>query len=335
MLSRHIGSMFLSTVALSACGNGDVKLTDGGACVGHDCDDSALTDPEGGQIILEYMYLDTELQAALGLPAGVTTLNRVSAFFENSQTPEDNPLPMPGQCNNLVMTKGWPGYIGSPHTDLDVGTLTLTGKNTAGSDVTIPIAKQPAGTDAFGRPHDLFYQAINPVAEMTLNPDSSYAVKFGGSPAGAATQIPATTLDNALFLSATFDVANPGLEENGPLVSGTDFTVHWTPTTTAGLPTGDQVQLITWLVDVTGAPTHMCPVPMTAGQFTVPGTAIAEYQAIAKARGLPTNKMIMLRNAVVHQLRRLPNNSTTNKRRVDMLTLMCWAQKMDVQGTPP
>jgi hypothetical protein len=335
MLSRYIDSMLLFAVALSACGNSDVKTTDGGNCTGHVCDDSLITDPEGGQIILEYMYLDTELAAFLKLPAGVTTLNRVSAFFENQQTPDANVLPKPGQCNNLATTKGWPGYVGSPHTDLDVGTLTLTGKNAAGADVTIPIAQMPAGTDAFGRPHDLFYQAINPVADMTLKPDSAYAVKFGGSPAGAATAIPATTLDNALYLSATFPISNPGHEENGPLVSGTDFTVHWTPTTSPGLPAGDEEQVITWLVGLNGAPTHMCPAPLSAGQFTIPGTAIAEYQALAKAQGLPPNKMIMLRNGVVHQLRRLPNGSTTNKRRIDMLTLNCWAQVMDVQGTPP
>jgi hypothetical protein len=28
------------------------------------------------------------------------------AYFMNSQTPQANPLPMPGQCNNLVTTKG-------------------------------------------------------------------------------------------------------------------------------------------------------------------------------------------------------------------------------------
>ncbi len=334
MLSRHIGSMFLSAAALSACGNGDVALTDGGTCVGHMCDDSALTDPEGGQIIVEYMYLDTDLQQFFKLPTGVTTLTRVSAFFENAQTPDDNPFPMPGQCNNLVATKGWPGYIGSPHTDLDVGTLTLTGKNTAGTDVTIPVDKQPAGTDAFGRPHDIFYQAIAPVAEMTLKPDSSYTVKFGGSPTGATTPIAATTLDNALFLSATVQVSAPAHEDNGPLVAGTDFTVHWTPTPSANLPPGDQEQVITWLVGLNGAPTHMCPAPLDAGQFTIPGQAIAEYQALAKAQGLDSTKVILLRNAVVHQIRRLPNGSTTNKRRIDMLTLNCWAQVMGVQGTP-
>jgi hypothetical protein len=313
MLSRYFASMFLSAVALSACGGND-----DGTCTGHVCDDSALTDPEGGQVTLEYMYLDSELQAFFKLPAGITTLNRVTAFFENAQTPEDNPFPMPGQCNDLVATKGWPGYVGSPHTDLDIGSLTLTGKNAAGTDVSIPIEKKMGGTDNFGRPHDIFYQATNPIADMTLKPDSSYAVKLGGSPASSTVQVPATTLDN-------------GHEDNGPLVAGTDFTVHWMPVTSTNLPPGDEEQVITWLVGTNGAPTHMCPAKLSDGMFTIPGAAIAQYKTYQVAQNLPPTKMILLRNGVVHQIRRLPNGSTTNKRRIDMVTLNCWAQLMDVQ----
>ena len=326
MLSRYFASMFLSATVLSACGGND-----DGTCTGHICDDSALTDPEGGQVTLEYMYLDSELQAFFKLPAGITTLNRVTAFFENAQTPDSNVFPTPGKCNDLVATKGWPGYVGSPHTDLDIGTLTLTGKNAAGMDVSIPIEKKTAGTDNFGRPHDIFYQATNPVADMTLKPDSSYAVKLGGAPAGSAVQVPATTLDNALFLSATFQVNNPGHEDNGPLVAGTAFTVHWTPVTSTNLPPGDEEQVITWLVGTNGAPTHMCPAKLADGQFTIPGDAITAYKAYQVAQSLPPTKMILLRNGVVHQIRRLPNGSTTNKRRIDMVTLNCWAQLMDVQ----
>jgi hypothetical protein len=65
--------------------------------------------------------------------------------------------------------------------------------------------------------------------------------------------------------------------------------------------------------------------------MTIPGASINEYKAIAQSRGLPTNKAIMLRAAIVHQVARLPNNEATNQRRVDMLTLYCDAQLMDVQ----
>jgi hypothetical protein len=41
----------------------------------------------------------------------------------------------------------------------------------------------------------------------------------------------------------------------------------------------------------------------------------------------------MLRNAIAHRIVRLPltANAATNKRRIDMITLECWAQLMDVQ----
>jgi hypothetical protein len=329
MLSRYFASMFLCAAALSACGGND-----DGTCTGHICDDSALTDPEGGQMVIEYMYLDTDLRAFFQLPAGVTTLNRVTAFFEDAQTPNNNPFPVPGQCNNLAATMGWPGYLGTSRTDLDVGTLTITGKNTAGADVSIPVQKTTGKKDAFNRLHDVFYQTAQPDAAMTLKPDSSYGIKFGGSPAGAATQIPATTLDNALFLAASIDVSSPGHEDNGPMVAGTPFTVHWTDTPSANLPPGDEEQVITWLVGTNGAPTHMCPAKLSDKQFTIPGQAIAEYRQLAQLQGLDPNQVILLRNAVVHQIRRLPNGSTTNKRRIDFLTLNCWAQLMGTQAAP-
>ena len=322
MLTRSIFVSILLFVA--ACGD-DAPATDG--CVGHLCgSDVKITDPDGGNIIFEYIYLDSELQAAFGLPAGVNTVTRVIAYFMNAQTPENNPLPTAGACNNLVSTRGWPLHVGTPHTDLDVGTLTVTGKNNAGVDTMIPIPKMPAGLDAIGRRHDIFYQTVVPIADNNLKPDSSYTVSFGGNGA-----IAATNLTDSLFLAKDFTVTSPDIEGNGPLVAGTDFPVKWNPVTSANLPAGDEVLGVTWLADTTGSPTHMCPTLHSAGAFTIPGAAITEYKAIAASRGLPQNKAIMLRNAIVHKLSRLPNGERDNSRRIDMLTVMCWVQLVDVQ----
>jgi hypothetical protein len=166
---------------------------------------------------------------------------------------------------------------------------------------------------------------------MFLKPDSAYTVNLGGSGA-----FPATTFTDALFLAAAFTVNSPTLDSNGPLIAGPGFPVKWNPQVSTNLPPrsgliGGDVLGVTWLVDTTGAPTHMCPVAESAGQFTIPGSAITEYKAIALLRGLPTNKIILMRTAVVHQLSRLPNNNAINKRRIDMLTLVSWVQLMDVQ----
>jgi hypothetical protein len=287
---------------------------------------SPIIYPEGGNIFLEHLTLDSELQQLQGLPAGVTTISRVMAYFMNSQTPELNPLPEVGVCNNLVARKAWPLYVGTPHEDLDVGALTITGKNAANADVAIPVPKLGGGTDAFARPHDIYYQIINPNAAETLKPDSSYTVSFSGSGVVAPTNLP-----DALFLAESFPVASPALEDNGPLRAGVDFPVHWTPVESSSLPPGAEVIGVTWLLDPGGSPTHLCPVPHGNGQFTITGATIAEYQAIAQARGANPSKAILARTAMVLRLEQLPNGDPENKRRIDMVGVIGSWQLMDVQ----
>ncbi|HET7500524.1 MAG TPA: hypothetical protein VFK02_05955, partial [Kofleriaceae bacterium] len=169
-------------------------------------------------------------------------------------------------------------------------------------------------------------------AASFLKPDSFYTVNMAG-----AGGFPATSYKDALFLAADFTVKNPDLEGNGPLVHGTDFTVEWNPSVSVNKPTADRLVSgdilgVIWLLDATGAPTHMCPTIHSAGKFTIPGSAITEYQDIAKARGFDGTKMILLRDSIAHQVVRLPTaDPTTNKRRIDMLTMVSWAQLMDVQ----
>ncbi|HVZ24041.1 MAG TPA: hypothetical protein VG871_23365 [Vicinamibacterales bacterium] len=294
-------------------------------------DIAAITDPEGGNIIFEYIYLDSNLQKAFGLPAGVTTVQRTMAYFSNGMTPEDNALPEPGQCNNLDATKGWPLFIGSGEQDLDVGTLTIAGANKAGSDVTITVPQMMNAKDQIGRMHNTFYQVVNPVADNFLKPDSAYTVSFGG-----AGSVKATDFTDGLYLPGDFQVSDPPFENAPALVGGTDYTVHWTPGTST-LPTGPDyashgggVIGLTWLADVTGSPTHMCPANHSDGMFTITGSTINEYKQVAQARGTDPTHALLLRQAVVHILNRLPNGDSKNKRRVDMLAIVCWVQLVAV-----
>ena len=325
--TRSLLSSLLLASLVAACGDDGGSATPDAAppvdaCPGGDCG-VALEDPEGGNIIFEYIYVDSELQAGLGLPGPTAT--RAMAYFMSAQTPEANPLPMGGKCNSLDTTKGWPMHVGTPHTDIDVGTLAINGVNTAGTASTIPMTKLLAMRDNLGRPHDLFYQNITPTASDLLKPDTSYDVVMGGTGA-----FPATTLTDALFLPADNTIGTPAREDNGPLMPTADFTVTWNPATSANLPAGDEVLGLVWLIDSNGSPTHLCPTLHSAGTFTIPAATIADYKAVATARGANPNKVILSRQAVDHRIVRLPNAGPTNLRRIDMLGITCWIQLMDV-----
>jgi hypothetical protein len=325
MLNKRLIAL-LCLLPLAACGDdGDTQ------CVGHLCGEPAkITDPDGGNILFEYIYLDTELQTVFQT-GGQPHIARVIGYFTTQQDPANSPLPMPGVCNNLTM--GWPMYQGTSQTMADVGKFTLSGKNRAGGDVSIdvpklmPLAGQTSVRDSIGRPHPFAYQFLMPNADMYIQPDSFYDVTFSGSDT-----IAPTTFDDALFMAKDFTVTMPQVEGNGPMRATQPFPVSWTPATSANLPAGQSVLGVTWLVDSNGSPTHMCPVEHGAGTFTIPAATIAEYRQIATSRGANPDKVILLRNAIVHRLQPLPTTDTSNLRRIDMLTVMCWAQLMDCQA---
>jgi hypothetical protein len=290
------------------------------------CPAPPSVDVDGGNIILEQIHFDTELQSPpFSFPP---TEGRVIAYFMNRHTPGINPLPIPGQCNNLEATKGWPLYVvptSADREDLDIGALTIIGKNNADASVMIDVPKLPPGRDQLGRPHDVYYQVTKPIAAAFLKSDSTYTVKLGG-----AGIVPPTTFDNALVLTTDFMVTMPMIDGDGPLIPGQELTVKWLPATSSNLPPNTDLLGVVWLLDTMGAPTHLCPIPHSAGQFTITGAAITEYKTLAATRGLPTNKVILMRSALVHKLFPLPNGDPRNPRRIDMLGMMSWAQLMNV-----
>jgi hypothetical protein len=297
------------------------------------CALSSRADGEGGGVIVEYVHYDTELQAAL-LPPGVTSAARVIAYFMNAHVPDANPLPVPGECNNLEADEMWPLFVADERTDLDVGTLTIRGRNESDASVDLTIPKLVSTSDALGRPHDVFYQTVVSDAGGLLVADSRYDVTFSG-----AGSIPPTAMDDAIILPNEFTVNSPDLEGDGPLIAGTDFSVGWTAATTTGMPSSDPTVIggdvlgLAWLVDVTGRPTHLCVTLHNEGELTISGSTISEYRAIATARGASPDAVILQRSALVHRVERLPNGEACNVRRLDMLGTTSWAQRMQVQ--PP
>src|SRR5688572_16033677 len=110
----------LSLFAVACGGDEDPPPDDDDTCVGHTCP-SGVDEAEGGNIIFEYIYFDTQLQAAFQLPKGVETATRVMGYFMNAHDPDANPLPEPGACTNLEATKGWPLFVAQDREDLDIG----------------------------------------------------------------------------------------------------------------------------------------------------------------------------------------------------------------------
>lgn len=295
------------------------------ACTGCRCGQTAP--PDGGNLFLEYIHVDNELETAMGLPG--RTAARAIAFFENAQTPDNSPFLVPGTCNNLEATHGWPLYVGSPHVDLDVGTLSLTGKNAAGTTLTIATTELRDGADLLGRPHDIFYQRFSPNADDLLQPDSSYDVAMSGMD-----PIATTAIEDGVFVPHDFEVVSPGVEDNGPLVAGMSFPVTWTPAVSANKRPDEDILSLVWLSDLTGRPSHVCVTLHGSGMFTIPGETVAEYRANAAARGANPDKVILTRQAAMHRLAPLPNGDPLNCRRIDLLGTVSWMQEMDVSPGP-
>ena len=320
----------LALLLAAGCGGGhsqpadaepapDAPRPDAGACSG----DIAWED--GGNLFVEYLTLDSELQGRYALPGGITTMARVLAVFVRDSTPEHATLPTPGQCENLTTAMGWPVYIGSPRIELDLGALSLHGANTAGTTATTTIPELMDSTDALGRAQDYYYQLVQPDASSLLAPDSAYTVSFAGT-----MTIPNGTFSQDVFVPAMFQVSQPDLEDDGPLVAGTDYRVYWTPTTSMNLPAGMDELAFVWLLDTSGAPLFLCIADRATGSFTIPGQTIADYKQVAQMRGMPANQVILRRDALVHERMRLPAVEPTNCRQLDLLGVTSFEQLMNV-----
>jgi hypothetical protein len=313
----------------------------------------AITDPEGGQILFEYITFDSQLSEVLA--GGAPTALRVMAYFMDSQTPESNPLPTPeiliDGCVNLYETGGWPlgareGVEGQKRAEVDVGDLTISGQNTAGKDVDIAIPLGSPKTvptfpnDDFARTHDVFYQLKAPNADEFVQPDSRFNVTLSG---GKGSQ--ESVYEDATYMAGLFEPGEPGLEDDEfGLGTKGDVTVTWNAPEEPNQNQLDKSQLIggglltaVVLGDLgTGAPVMFCPVPAAQGEFTITADVVASFrESIGAKKGEPV-QAYMLRNNIAHTLLRLNNGEgdtpfdTANKRRIDVVSVQCLAQQITV-----
>jgi hypothetical protein len=376
MLNRLAITSFSLLLALSAYACGDDDSGDGGttpdsggggtadAGGGGDTPDAAagdtldLTDSEGGQILFEYINVDSDLQAAFGLPAGATTIMRNMAYFVSSQTPELNALPVnlapeDDGCANLYETKGWPlgppnGINGEPRTEVDVGNLVFTGKNTAGDDVENVVEKATAEThtapypfplDSWGRTHDVYYEFIPPNADQFQAADSLYTITMTGS-----ADYPETTYENIAYMPGAVQFTTPDLEDDDIGLNTTDtVTVEWEAPVQPNQNVPDASKLVggalltaVVLGDTTGAPVMFCVVPAAQGSFDITGRTVQRFRDSVSASGGDPDHAILLRNNIAHTLGWFNNGDGTkpydpnDQRRVDILSVWCGAQVVNV-----
>ncbi len=338
-MRRSVLSSALTAILLSAgaCGDDAKNNTAPDAAPDAPANEVAFSDPEGGSLIFEYITFSTQLATLKGLPSGVTTVDRTMAYFMNAMTPELMPLPKLNECSNLYVTKGWPGGLGTATQHLDVGTITIVGKNAAGQDVMNVVPRAAAANtstfpaDDIARRHGAtnpFYQAIAAPAANFIKPGSSYDVKLGGS-----AQFAATTYERMLYMPLHFDVLSPGLNDAVTIKAGQDFTVTWEVVNNPDAPPGTFGELIIAVVLVdpsNGAPVIFCPAPASLGTFTIPGAMISSYRTAVTANGGDPNAAVLLRNNILHSLAELRNEDAANKRRVDFLSFYCYAQIVSV-----
>lgn len=319
---------------------GDDGEADAGADASAGPREPELADREGGQIVFEYITLDDDLLAQLrqnpDFPKDATTILRVMSHFVRSQEPEANALPPVGDCVNLYESHGWPlGYLdlgGQKREYVDVGSLSLTGKNAAKKDVTIdiPVSKNPV--DNWSRGHEHFYEFIPPFAENFVLPDSQFTVEMGGSD-----EYPAATYENLAYMPGDFEITNPGLNDDDIGLSTTaDATVEWEVVDHPNLPEGVLLLTVVVLADPnTGSPVLFCPTLTSAGQFPITGEHIQSYRQAVEARAGKkgtAEQAILLRNHVAHTLGWFRNGDgelqydPDDPRRIDMLSLQCKAQ---------
>src|SRR5690349_13608635 len=145
-----------TVVILAACGGNSGTPIDSASFLPDGTCPGLVELQDGGQVFFEYITYDSQLQATFGLPSGVTTQSRLTAFFLSDQIPEVNPLPTAGACNNLFATKGWPTFIGTPRTELDVGRLTVSGMNSASAPTTLVPTELMNSIDDWGRAQDVY-----------------------------------------------------------------------------------------------------------------------------------------------------------------------------------
>lgn len=320
-----------SSLCLTACGDDDDNE---GADAGEECggvhnpceEEIAVTSPEGGMVIFEYIGFSTALQAAF--PPKI--VRNISHF--TSSGGDDHVFLTPGsgdgtngldECNNVSADDiTWPANDVNVQTHVNVGTLTISGgpedlvlePTLTGTDTEM--------TDMISRLHSgAWYQTISPDFADYIVEDGNHTVAMSGSD-----DYPATTYEDILYMPSAMVMTNPtgDVTVDRPAAGFTeDFTVTWDSGTSANQPEGNEVLSLVMLVDGTGTNIVEFCVTINDGEFVIPAAVLEEFAAEQPAGG------VLLVGNVSHNLGRF-DDGTVSDRRIDFLGMWCEAMAFSI-----
>jgi hypothetical protein len=302
-----------------------------------------VEDNDGGWILFEYIHYSDGFADFRKLPQGMT-VNRNMAHFYSSKNPQRDEFPAPplNECRNLYETNGWPLGREAERQDatyVDVGDLTITGKNEADEDVTIDIPKgDPKVPDDWSQPQDIYYQSFNVPAGSVIKPDSEFTINMSGS-----ADYPETTYENLAYMPAELELTDPVLNDDTFQLSTENATtrITWNYTPAPNQPDSVPVLLTAVVLgDTNGRPVMFCVTTADQGYYDFKGEDIAAFRsAVGAEDGVPAPGY-MLRNSIAHTIAWFNNGDgdlpydPANKRRIDAINVDCYVQLIQAVDTP-
>ncbi|HWO26798.1 MAG TPA: hypothetical protein VNO30_49050 [Kofleriaceae bacterium] len=296
---------------LAACGDdeNDIKRPDAATTPdapkpvfkGYDAD-------EGGEVRIEYVKFGN---GNAGIRAG-------AFFYDNPGTKRFWEYVNTNGCTDSSTDMNWPTAANpiAERTYLDPGNIILSG-----GPQTFTLKRNPAmGPDVPGRVHpaDKWFFDTATSADTDggtyLTEKTKYDLIVTGSPS-----MPAQIFDDVMYMPADFSVISPALSTTPfPIPAGMPQTFTWT-TPPSDQPAGYEiVSLVAFIVPGQG-PAVLCIEP-NDGSITVP----ANFIDIARAK-IGANTGTLARQTLTHQVRELMDRNGPTGKRIDLLTIWCYA----------
>ncbi len=308
-------SLFLALGAIAGCGDdgNDLKRPDASEpppdaakpmFKNYDAD-------EGGEVRIEYLRFGN----------GNAALRAGAFFYDNPGSTRFWPYMSLNGCTDTSTDMVWP-TAASPiaeRTYLDPGMVLVVG-----GPQTFSIPRRAAGNDVLGRPHPADKWFFDPAVPTDmdgptfLTEKTRYDVVLTGSP-----NMPGQIFDDVLFMPAAFDVINPPLSTTPFVIpAGMPQTFTW-QTPPNNEPQGYEIQSLVAFTGPNG-PAVICVEP-NDGSITVPANMIDIARTKYPMGGT------LARQTLTHVVRELVDKNGPTGKRIDFLTIWCYATPFALQ----